>query len=265
MSISFVHSSTHSLSHSVIRCDSQSRGPVSMNLSVHPSSLPSVTDCSTLPMHIPHHFCSSHCCCVPQFAHSFHTPVWAFIERAILVHLSISHFSVTVPFKGDYVGLGRDQAWNQLASSLNDNQVVWADLVMKVNRADGKARENITSMIMEWWILCLYVCLQAREKLLVITGLSFMVLDPKSMKPLYRVPLSALQKVSVSQLSDDFFIFHVASVSYFKTFYSVYDNVDFVGEIKRAGIEERRLHFSESPRDRAGHQNSKDSETSRQP
>ena len=46
--------------------------------------------------------------------------------------------------------------------------------------------------------------------MLVITKLSFLVLDPKTMKPFYRVPLSDLQKVSVSQLSDDFFIFHVA-------------------------------------------------------
>jgi myosin-1 len=96
--------------------------------------------------------------------------------------------SVAVPFKGDYIGLSRDEAWNQLATSLNDRQVVWADLVNKINRADGKAR----------------------EKMLVITKLSFLILDPKTMKPLYRVPLSELQKVSVSKLSDDFFIFHIA-------------------------------------------------------
>eukprot|EP00118_Oscarella_pearsei_P003137 m.13137 g.13137 ORF g.13137 m.13137 type:complete len:1091 (+) comp24497_c0_seq4:132-3404(+) len=96
--------------------------------------------------------------------------------------------SVSLPFQGDYVGIGKDQAWRNLAASLNETRVLWADLVMKVNRTNGKAV----------------------QRLLVITNQSFFVLDTRTLKVYYHVPLANMKRVSVSQLADDFFIFHVS-------------------------------------------------------
>ena len=43
-----------------------------------------------------------------------------------------------VPYKGDYVGLSQNPKWQKLYKPTDDSFVVFADNVMKINRADGK-------------------------------------------------------------------------------------------------------------------------------
>ncbi|XP_065839410.1 unconventional myosin-Ia-like isoform X2 [Oscarella lobularis] len=123
--------------------------------------------------------------------------------------------SVSQPFRGDYVGLKNDRAWNELAASLNETRVVWADLVMKVNRTNGKTVQRI----------------------LVITTQSFFVLDARSLRLFYRVSLAHLARVSVSQLADDFFVFHVTKEEAAKKGDYIFQNhhvVEIVTKTRRA-------------------------------
>lgn len=41
-------------------------------------------------------------------------------------------------FKGDYIELRSDQKWRKVNTLLGDINLVFADLIYKVNRADGK-------------------------------------------------------------------------------------------------------------------------------
>ena len=50
----------------------------------------------------------------------------------------ILFYSVPHPFKGDYLNLRGDMKWKKIHSVTNDINVVFADLVHKVNRANGK-------------------------------------------------------------------------------------------------------------------------------
>ena len=48
---------------------------------------------------------------------------------------------------------------------------------------------------------------------LVVTGTSFMVLDPKTLALKYRVELKDLKQISLSNFSDNIFIMHINPVS----------------------------------------------------
>ena len=48
---------------------------------------------------------------------------------------------------------------------------------------------------------------------LVVTGTSFMVLDPKTLALKYRVELKDLQQISLSTFSDHIFVMHINPVS----------------------------------------------------
>ena len=48
---------------------------------------------------------------------------------------------------------------------------------------------------------------------LVVTGISFMILDPKSLSLKYRVELKHLEQISVSSFNDHIFILHINPVS----------------------------------------------------
>ena len=45
---------------------------------------------------------------------------------------------VPVPYKGDHVGLAQNPKWQKTFKSSEDSSVVFADNIMKINRADGK-------------------------------------------------------------------------------------------------------------------------------
>ncbi len=50
-------------------------------------------------------------------------------------------------------------------------------------------------------------------EVLVVTGTSFMVLDPKSLALKYRVELADLQQISLSSYADNIFVMHINPVS----------------------------------------------------
>jgi len=73
----------------------------------------------------------------------------------------------------------------------HEQRIIWADNVQKLNRSDGKGVPMV----------------------LVVTGTSFMVLDPKTLALKYRVELKDLKQISLSNFSDNIFIMHINPVS----------------------------------------------------
>jgi len=57
-------------------------------------------------------------------------------------------FSVPRVFKGDYLDLKGDMKWRKVSSLLGDVNLVFADLIYKVNRADGKVCQ-----IQGYWVV----------------------------------------------------------------------------------------------------------------
>lgn len=57
--------------------------------------------------------------------------------------LGCSYFSVSHPFRGDYVSLRQNQKWRKIACETNDQQLVFADIVNKINRKNGKVRVTV--------------------------------------------------------------------------------------------------------------------------
>ena len=55
-----------------------------------------------------------------------------------MTDLSLSASSVSHPFKGDYVKLRHNTKWQRIACESNDQHIVFADIVSKVNRKNGK-------------------------------------------------------------------------------------------------------------------------------
>lgn len=49
--------------------------------------------------------------------------------------------SVAHPFVGDYVRLRQNVQWKKLCMSLNDQYIVFADVVNKITRSSGKVSE----------------------------------------------------------------------------------------------------------------------------
>lgn len=50
--------------------------------------------------------------------------------------------SIPHPFVGDYVRLRHNTQWKKLCISLNDQYIVFADIVNKITRSTGKVSQN---------------------------------------------------------------------------------------------------------------------------
>ena len=54
--------------------------------------------------------------------------------------------SVSMPFHGDYVGLRRNPAWREILKRNRlhkmDQRIVFADILNKMNRSNGKVSKN---------------------------------------------------------------------------------------------------------------------------
>ena len=81
---------------------------------------------------------------IPLFVHiplSVNIPLFVYISYC--VH---KPFSVRIPFHGDYIGLRRNPGWKDviLKNHLHkmDRYVVFADIVNKINRSNGKVRQR---------------------------------------------------------------------------------------------------------------------------
>jgi len=95
--------------------------------------------------------------------------------------------SVPIPYKGDYLDLRQDMKWKKIHSLTNDIDLVFADLIHKVNRADGKIV----------------------QQLLVISSQAMLVIDPRSMMLKYRIPIEYIEKISLSPYQDRLAVFHM--------------------------------------------------------
>ena len=56
------------------------------------------------------------------------------------MHASVCTYdcSVPIPFKGDYSNIRNNSKWNKAMINNSDQQILFADVVNKVNRKDGK-------------------------------------------------------------------------------------------------------------------------------
>ncbi|ESP02895.1 hypothetical protein LOTGIDRAFT_212414 [Lottia gigantea] len=95
--------------------------------------------------------------------------------------------SVSNLFKGDYFGLSQNMTWQKVYKSTSDKDVVFADTVTKINRANGK-------MV---------------RLLIVMSTQALLVFEPKNMTLKYRIPLGEVEKMSLSPYSDKLLIFHL--------------------------------------------------------
>ncbi|XP_033098129.1 unconventional myosin-Ib-like isoform X2 [Anneissia japonica] len=95
--------------------------------------------------------------------------------------------SVPVQFRGDYVRLRINTKYSKLAVQTNDQKIIFADVVDKVNRNNGKITHT----------------------LLVLSSKSFLVMDQKSLLTKYRIPLTEITSITCSPYSDGVFVVHV--------------------------------------------------------
>ncbi|XP_049449712.1 unconventional myosin-Ib isoform X2 [Epinephelus fuscoguttatus] len=90
--------------------------------------------------------------------------------------------SVSQPFKGDYLEITKNPKYQKLSSAV-DEKVLLADVVNKINRANGKGTARI----------------------FLLTKKNFLLADQKTGQVKATVPLPDLTSVSVSTQSDGFF------------------------------------------------------------
>jgi len=99
--------------------------------------------------------------------------------------------SICHPFLGDYVRLRQNPQWKKICGETNDQYVVFADIINKITRTNGK-----------------FVPI-----LFVISTSSMLILDQRTMQIKYRVPAGEILKLSLSPFFDDIAVFHVRSGS----------------------------------------------------
>ncbi|XP_059080796.1 uncharacterized protein LOC131878708 isoform X1 [Tigriopus californicus] len=103
--------------------------------------------------------------------------------------------SVPQPFLGDYINLRRNPAYRETLKnnhlSKRDKHLVYADMVNKMNRSNGK-----------------FVPI-----LFVISTSSMLIMDQRTMQIKYRIPAAEIFKLSLSPYFDDIVVFHVRASS----------------------------------------------------
>jgi myosin-1 len=111
--------------------------------------------------------------------------------------------TVAVPFESDRLSLRSDHRWSKIVAETNEQRIIWTDRAHKINRRDGKGVPIV----------------------LVVTGMSIMILDPKSLVLKYRIDLRHVNQVSVSSFSDHLLVLHINP---FKATDRSYTKGDFV-------------------------------------
>uniref|UniRef100_A0A4W5JN20 Myosin IB n=1 Tax=Hucho hucho TaxID=62062 RepID=A0A4W5JN20_9TELE len=104
------------------------------------------------------------------------------LSLAVLSRDALLLFSVSQPFKGDYLEIQKNPKYQKLNSAVEE-KVLLADLVNKINRANGKGS----------------------PRLFLLTKSNFVLADQKTGQVKTSVPLPDLASVSVSTQSDGFF------------------------------------------------------------
>lgn len=67
------------------------------------------------------------------------------MNKIVVLH-SVFYLSVNQPFKGDYLEISKNPKYQKLNSAV-DEKVLLADVVNKINRANGKVRKNAQSAV----------------------------------------------------------------------------------------------------------------------
>ncbi|XP_022087036.1 unconventional myosin-Ib-like [Acanthaster planci] len=95
--------------------------------------------------------------------------------------------SVSRAFQGDYVRLRANAKYNKTYSATNEQHVVFADVINKINRGNGKMH----------------------SQLFVLTTSSFLMMDQKTLALKSRVPLADVAGFTVSPYCDGFVVLHL--------------------------------------------------------
>ncbi|GAU88919.1 hypothetical protein RvY_01532 [Ramazzottius varieornatus] len=112
-----------------------------------------------------------------------------FLGKKITYAKTVPH-----PFRGDYVRLRQNVKWKKLSSDTNDQYVVFADIMPKINRASGRPS---------------YV-------LAVVSTKAFLVIDQRTMIIKYRIQANDIARISVSPYQDDIVVVHLKPGELFK-------------------------------------------------
>ncbi|XP_030064825.1 unconventional myosin-Ib isoform X2 [Microcaecilia unicolor] len=94
--------------------------------------------------------------------------------------------SVGQPFQGDYLEVSKNPKYKKLSDTVED-KIIIADVVNKINRANGKGAPRI----------------------FMLTKSNILLADQKSGQKKLEVPLGDITKVSMSSQNDDFFAVHL--------------------------------------------------------
>lgn len=123
-------------------------------------------------------------------------------------------YRVAVPFKQDRLGLRTDERWLKIATDRQDQRIVWADNVQKLNKSDAKVSSSALNLKQHTHLISLFShLLQFSPRVLVITAASLMVLDVKHYALQYRSTLADIEGISVSPYGDHFCVIHLRPVS----------------------------------------------------
>eukprot|EP00794_Sanderia_malayensis_P003145 gene3145-3614_t len=94
--------------------------------------------------------------------------------------------SVPIAFIGDHASVSLNNAWQKQKTKLHDSKILFADNVTKINRSNAKEV----------------------SKILLLTCCELVLLNPKSLQPLYNLSLTDVQKITTSPFADGVVIFH---------------------------------------------------------
>lgn len=112
------------------------------------------------------------------------------------------------PFVGDYVRVRHNMQWKRMSVETNDQYVVFADIINKITRSNGKVGFYKYSI----YVIFIELASQVNPILLVISTSSMLLLDQRTLQIKYRIPATEIYRLSLSPYMDDIAVFHVKAV-----------------------------------------------------
>lgn len=145
------------------------------------------------------------------------------------------------PFKGDYLEMGKNPKYQKLSSAVEE-KVLLADVVNKINRANGKVQKEKCSSSPFYYIrsreqdqmVNSLSGLKGTARIFLLTKNNVVLADQKTCQVKASVPLPDLASVSVSTQADGFFALKLKEVrktpsfSIFLPIFSLSSKSDFV-------------------------------------
>ena len=106
-------------------------------------------------------------------------------------------FSVSTPFRGDYVGLRRNPAWRETLKRNRlhkmDQRIVFSDILNKINRSNGKVGKNKQGLL----FLLTHVCAFVQQMQCITIGELGLIVQPGSFV-VYKISLAKVQQNKVT-------------------------------------------------------------------